>query len=92
MIINRYLKNANWEFNDETGELVLETANFENGKYVGYSHITLNRTYAFSLARFLIRVFFRMSMKRKPKIQVETSKSLSETLNTSHTTQQQQPL
>lgn len=65
MTIKRTLQNAEWEYNEETQELSLEVKTLYDGDHIGYTHITLNRTYAFSLARFLIRVFFRMSMKKR---------------------------
>lgn len=63
-MIKRELLHATWEYDEENQLLTLRT---EAG-----SSIVLNRTYAFSLARFLIRVFFRMSIKaRKVKEVVE---------------------
>lgn len=82
MIIRRELKHATWEYNDDERFFTLKTI---HGK------IVIDRVYAFSLMRFLIRGIYRMTMK-KAKSLGGTSKSSSETLNTSHTTQPQQPL
>lgn len=60
MTITRELKRAVWQYTDETQELYIQTTD-EHGII---RSLTLDRTYAFSLARFLIRVFFRMSMKK----------------------------
>lgn len=74
MIIRRELKHATWEYNDDERFFTLKTI---NGK------IVIDRVYAFSLARFLLRGIYRMTMKRL-KVPYGTSKSSSETLNTSH--------
>lgn len=100
MKITRKLRNATWTYNEETQELYLErfvgklddTVDAEGKPIEVVECITLNRTYAFSLARFLIRVFFRMSMRRK-KVKAspqeeshdETSESLSETFHNDDT-------
>lgn len=55
-MIIRELKFATWAWDETNGELILQS---------NKEKIVLNRTYAFSLARFLIRVFFRMSMKSR---------------------------
>lgn len=75
MIIKRELKNATWEYDEEKQLLRLTRKQEVEGMPDGLpdvitEEITLNRTYAFSLARFLIRVFFRMSMKKRPQRKV----------------------
>jgi hypothetical protein len=64
MKVTRKLLHAEWSFDDETG---LITATVFDQMGIGQGSITLGRQYAFSLARFLIRVFQRFSMKRRKK-------------------------
>lgn len=56
--INRALLHGNWSFDDETGLVTIQTDK-------GQGYTVLDRTYAFSLARFLLRVFQRYSMKHR---------------------------
>lgn len=70
----RRLQNYTWIYNEESGVLLLEDNNNSDRM------ISLNRTHAFSLARFLIRVFFRMSMKKKKTKAVDPAVFPDETL------------
>ena len=67
-MIRRKLMHASWEYDQDNQTLNLET---EQG------NIKLNRAYAFSLARFLIRVFFRMSMKHRKVKEVEQNENIN---------------
>jgi hypothetical protein len=72
MKIKRELKYAEWQYDDETGEILLSVIDPSDPEHPDIQRLTINRTYAFSLARFFLRIFQRMSMKKKRKsIQVE---------------------
>jgi hypothetical protein len=64
MKIKKQLKYYSFEINEETKELSIWDMR-EIGTYP--DKVTLNKTYTFSLARFLIRYFFRLSVKRRNK-------------------------
>lgn len=69
MIIKRQLKHSEWEYNEATGELKLwvyiPNPNDRGEPPELPECISLNRVQSFSLARFLIRIFQRMSRKRR---------------------------
>lgn len=79
MTIKRKLQEATWSYDEDLQTLSLSTQNNYFTAPDGSNTIVLNRTYAFSLARFLIRVFFRMSM-RKRKASKASAKAPDETI------------
>lgn len=67
MKIKRELKWATWEYDEDTGEIMLSLIDESDPERPDIQRFTMNRRYAFSLARFFLRVFQRMSMKHKKK-------------------------
>jgi hypothetical protein len=67
MKIKRELKWAEWQYDDETGEILLSVIDHADPEHPDIQRLTIDRTYAFSLARFFLRVFQRMSMKHRKK-------------------------
>ena len=66
MKIERLLKHAIWSFDDETKELgitVFEETGEDEPPVIPIT-VKLNKTYIFSLSRFIIRAMQRMSMKK----------------------------
>lgn len=59
MIIRRSLQRGTWEYNTDTQEVKLQTT---PDKW-----IILDRTYVFSVLRFLIRAAQKMSQKKRKK-------------------------
>ena len=87
MKIKRELEYAQWEYDPEKGEVYLSIIDKEDPEHPGIQRITIKKSYVFSLARFFIRVFQNMAMKkRKAKVTLQPAEVLSETTESSSET------
>jgi hypothetical protein len=77
MKIKRELKHATWIYDEDERTFRLETI---------HGHIVLDRVYAFSLARFLLRGIYRMTMKKKKVKDINQIESHGEMLESSSET------
>ena len=65
-LVIRKLQHATWEFDTDTGEVKLKV--HKPNEVTGFTHtnyITLNKTYSYSLGRFLIRTWQKMTQKHR---------------------------
>ena len=62
--IIRNLKNVEWLYDDDT-DLIILSIKDANGERI--NAINIDRIRAFSLSRFLIRIFQRMGRKRRKR-------------------------
>ena len=61
----RTLKYGEWSYDFDTNELHLFVVDRDDPQK--YERLTMNKTYAFSLARFLISVWQKLSVTRRPR-------------------------
>ena len=67
MVIERKLNNYKWSFNDDTKEMELWFSKSAGDNKVVYADFKMDKIRWFSLFRFMIRVSYRMSTKRRKK-------------------------
>ena len=73
--MKRELKNAIWKYHFDTNELELKVFSRRDGhETVLGGYVTLNRTYMFSLMRFMISVAQKIRIEESKKLRLKMQK------------------